>query len=323
VGLLRDLGYTHVRHYRGGLAGWRDAGNRVESRDGAPEPIVEPTPALGPHARRPPAAVRRPWGAVLLDLIERQSPARLFALWLSVILLSAGVYWLAGLSEHHGLRADGRRVETSLAGFATAVYFSFVTATSIGYGDVVPVGGVRALAIAEAVSGLLVFGALVAKFVSRRQDELVREIHRVTFEERLDRVQTNLHLVLSELQAIAAMCGDESVHLERVRARLESAALVFASELRAIHGLLYRPQWAAEETVLGAILASLAGSFGALADALACLPPSLARTPTLDGALRSSARLAREICGECVPRAYAPALTVWMDRISEMASRIG
>ena len=78
-------------------------------------------------------------------------------------------------------------------------------ATSVGYGDVVPVGATRVLAIAEAVTGLLVFGAVVAKFVSRRQDTIVREIHRVTFEERLDRVQTNLHLVLSELQAIATM----------------------------------------------------------------------------------------------------------------------
>jgi hypothetical protein len=38
------------------------------------------------------------------------------------------------------------------------------------------------LSIFEAVTGLLIFGALVAKFVSRRQDELVRDIYNVTFE---------------------------------------------------------------------------------------------------------------------------------------------
>ena len=72
-------------------------------------------------------------------------------------------------------------------GFASALYFSFVTATSIGYGDIVPVGGARVIAVAEAITALLVFGAVVAKFVSHRQEELVSEIHRFTFEERLDR----------------------------------------------------------------------------------------------------------------------------------------
>ena len=51
------------------------------------------------------------------------------------------------------------------------------------------------VAVAEAITGLLIFGAVVAKFVSHRQDELMSEIHRVTFEERLDRIETNLHMV--------------------------------------------------------------------------------------------------------------------------------
>src|SRR6202043_3180782 len=109
-----------------------------------------------------------------------------------------------------------------------ALYFSFVTATSVGYGDVVPVGVARGIAVAEAVAALLIFGAVVAKFVSRRQDELVREIHRVTFEERLDRVQTNLHLVISELQSIAALCCRPEPRLDQMGSRYESAVLIFA-----------------------------------------------------------------------------------------------
>ena len=43
----------------------------------------------------------------------------------------------------------------------TALYFSFVTATSVGYGDVVPMGVIRIVAIAEAITGLLIFGSFV------------------------------------------------------------------------------------------------------------------------------------------------------------------
>src|SRR5439155_19682319 len=127
---------------------------------------------------------------------------------------------------------------------------------------------------------------------------------------------------LSELQAIATMCDDGTVRPERVSARLESAAMVFAGELRAIHDLLYRPQRAPAEPVLEAILAALAGAFRELTELLACLPTTFVRSTTLDGSLRIMARLADEICGECVPHADAPALPMWMDRVQEAARRV-
>jgi len=315
---LRALGYTHLRHYRGGLADWTEGGGELESV--APAEPVAPLPAPRPTATRSLPAPS--WSAALLAFIERQSTAQLFGCWLAMIVTCSVLYWLAGLWAHDGLIAGGQPVEMNARGLATAVYFSFVTATSVGYGDVLPLGVARVVAVAEAVSGLLIFGAVVAKFVSRRQDELVREIHRVTFEERLDRVQTNLHLVLSEIQAIAAMCEDGAVRLERVGPRLESAALVFAGELRAIHDLLYRPQWAPEEPVLSAILASLASSLRELSELLVCMPAGFARSATLQDTLRTLARLADEVCGECVPHTYAPSLRMWMDRIQETARRI-
>jgi hypothetical protein len=265
---------------------------------------------------------QRQRGSALLAAVERCSTTQLFLTYLTVVVLCSGIYWLAGLSRHHHLVANGAPVDVSAGGLATAIYFSFVTATSVGYGDVVPVGMIRGLAVAEAMVGLLIFGAVIAKFVSRRQDEIVREIQRVTFEERLDRVQTNLHLVLSELQTVLAMCDSGTVRLERLSARLESAALVFASELRAIHALLYRPQQTPEESVLEAILTSLAASLHELSELLGCLPAGFSQSPTFVATRKTLARLADEICGECVPRVYAPELTVWMDRIQAIARRI-
>src|SRR5438094_520667 len=79
----------------------------------------------------------------------------------------------------------GRDVDADARGLLTALYFSFVTATSVGYGDVVPLGFARALAIAEAATGLLLFGCLISKLISTRQEQLIEEIHRTTFEDRL------------------------------------------------------------------------------------------------------------------------------------------
>ena len=319
--LLREHGYTHVRHYRGGLADWIEGGGLLEKL------FVPAQTSSDPHAGPTgseviPVSRYHRWGILVLDFIERQSASNLFLTWLTMIVLCSIVYWLSGLLADPGLKEQGRPVDFGLRGVMTALYFSFVTATSVGYGDVVPMGAIRIVAVAEAITGLLIFGAVVAKLVSRRQDELMREIHRVTFEDRLDRVQTALHLVRSDIQAITALCDAGTVRLERVESRLESTTLVFVGELRAIHDLLYRPQWAPEEPVLQAILESLAASLRELDGLLTCLPPDWSASPAFEHALATVSRLADEICGKCVPYAYTQSLTVSMDRVQQLARAI-
>jgi hypothetical protein len=52
-------------------------------------------------------------------------------------------------------------------GFGEILYFSFVTLATLGYGDVAPAHpATRAVAVAEAVTGLLYMAILVARFVS-------------------------------------------------------------------------------------------------------------------------------------------------------------
>src|SRR5205809_295861 len=200
--------------------------------------------AARPRERSLDGSHRRQWATAFLDAIDSRPTSQLFLFWLAMVVLCGVAYWLAALLGYHGLVAGRVPIGFTAEGLATAIYFSFVTATSVGYGDVVPVGATR------------------------------------------------------------------------------GAAMVFAGELRAIHDLLYRPQRAPAEPVLEAILAALAGAFRELTELLACLPTTFVRSTTLDGSLRVMARLADEICGECVPHAYAPALTMWMDRVQEAARRI-
>jgi hypothetical protein len=262
---------------------------------------------------------RRQLSEIALDLVERLPAGRLFGIWLALIVGCGALYWLAALTGHQVLTGDSSGVGAGLDGFWTAIYFSFATATSVGYGDVVPVGTGRILAVSEATGGLLIFGLLIAKFVSYRQDLLVRQIHSITFEERLDRLQTNLHLVVSELLAIGTAWADGSGQTPQIELRLESTALVLAAELRAIHRLLYEPQQGPEELLLDSILASLFAALNTIRDLLRRLPPAVQRTPALDNALKTISELAQEICADCVPRVYGPDLRVLMDHIQQTA----
>ncbi len=331
--MLHELGYSNVRDYRGGIADWVESGEPTESATETPPPEPDPhaTIPLGPPLTASPDGVvgRGParlsrmgrFDKSLLDLVQQRSTFQLFALWIGTILLSGFCFWLGALIGKSGLVEAGRPVGADLEGFASALYFSFVTATSIGYGDVLPVGFARVIAVTEAIAALLIFGAVVAKFVSHRQEELMSEIHRVTFEERLDRVETNLHMVISELLSITSMC-EAKAPLNRVSTRLESAAILFFGELRTTRDLLYQPRLMVEEGVLAGILATLASALNVLADLLAMLPPEFSRSQPFEITLGRLTGIAKEICGECVPHTYTPRLVFWMDRIQATAQRL-
>ena len=329
--ILQQLGYTNVRDYQAGIADWVDAGEPTESvaeKELEPEPAaILPRPRLtvssdGQIGRAPARVLPMRRGEKsMLDLVQQRSALQLFIVWIGMVLLSGTTYWLLALAGQHGLVEAGSPLGVDFKSFTSALYFSFVTATSVGYGDIVPIGIARAIAVAEAVAALLIFGAVIAKFVSHRQDEMMSEIHRVTFEERLDRVQTNLHTVISELLSITAMC-EADASLNTIGTRLDSSVIIFLTEMRSIHDLLYQPRLIVEEGVLSSILANLSSALTVLSELLQHLPPAFVRSEPLDVALENLTRLAGEICSNCVPHGYTPRLVFWMDRIQSTAATI-
>ena len=315
MGLLRELGYTNVTHYPGGLTEWF-----------APEAGAHPAPSDPAPSHRAPLhlALRTSRSTRFIDALADRSVGALFVLWVEIVLGCGLVYWLlASASPRFALLSGGQPVTDGWRGILPALYFSAVTATSIGYGDVVPSGAARVLAVGEGIAGLILFGCVVSKFVSRRQDQLIGEIHRIAFEDRLGRVRTNLLLVRTELQATARLCEGQDIPPPEAVARVEGAAMVFVGELRAVHDLLYRPQETPDEAVLEAILAGLTSVFREFNELLSCVQAKGAvRPPVLAASVRDASRLAREICGDCVPREFAPALRTWMDQIQRMAAEV-
>ena len=95
------------------------------------------------------------------------------------IYAALSVYLLAGLAFGvayyviEGVRPGSLRVTSAdgatvaALGLKTAIYFSFVTLATLGYGDVVPVGPLpQSLATLEAVGAQLYLAVLIARLVS-------------------------------------------------------------------------------------------------------------------------------------------------------------
>ena len=252
-------------------------------------------------------------------LVVDRTIGGLLGAWLALVVGFGVIYWLA--SVFGAVWLDGTRspMDGGFEDLLAAVYFSFVTALSIGYGDISPLGPARVLAIMEGAGALFMFGLIVSKLVSRRQEELIEETHRIAFEQRLGRVRTSLHLVLSELETIAAACADDSVPPGRIRIRAESTVAVLEGELQTVHDLLYRPEQMPDEQARELILASLASALEVLQELLTCMPEESRTSNVLAISLAKIKSRALEICADCVPREYAAHLASWMDRVQALA----
>ncbi len=96
----------------------------------------------------------------------------LLALTAAVLAFAVG-YWQ--LAEHGSLVFTYDT--TASPGFGDALYFSIVTISSLGYGDIRPIGWARALVGLEVTVGLAFLGLLVAKISSVKQDYILRRIY--------------------------------------------------------------------------------------------------------------------------------------------------
>ena len=87
--------------------------------------------------------------------------------YLMVGLLWAGAYiFTAQLVAGSFVFSVGPAASDSMKGF-TALYYSFITLTTVGYGDIVPVSGpARMLAMTEATIGTIYMATLIARLVS-------------------------------------------------------------------------------------------------------------------------------------------------------------
>jgi hypothetical protein len=114
-----------------------------------------------------PARIVSRFSHVLYGYGER--PSYITGCALAYLLIFAFAYFFIGVNDTGVVEAfdPANSVAQNLAAFGDCLYFSIVTFTTVGYGDVVPLGLAKAVSAVEALSGNFIMALFVVVFVRK------------------------------------------------------------------------------------------------------------------------------------------------------------
>lgn len=132
-------------------------------------------------------------------LIDKLTFFNIFAIWtLIIIMFGLAYFFLSNSFSFISYSATDTEVNYIL----DSIYFSFITATSTGFGDIIPHGVFKIVSIIEVIFGLLLLAFVTSKLISIKQDAILNEIYEISFNERISRLRSSLLLFRQNLNKI-------------------------------------------------------------------------------------------------------------------------
>lgn len=297
VSTLSEMGYQHVTLFPGGIEEWTASGRGLERSH-----------EMSRNERR----------ERVINLINALTIRQWVSLWFTMILFCASMYWLGSLTPWPGLAQDGNPVRSDWYSLADCLYFSFVTATTVGYGDIVPRSiWARALASTEAMGGMLLVGAVISRLLSAQQEKLLQDTHDLAFNERLGRMQTSLHLLIPEFQELETLHLDGKFERSKIELRLFSGATMLVRDLKIVNELLAGRSGTADQGALELLLVTLNSALQAYLEVLSLVKSAPTQVTT------QLSRVISEICSACMPAESSAEMKEILQRTELLAAQFG
>ena len=167
-----------------------------------------------------------------MEVVTSLSYPTLFLIWLSMAFFFAVLYFVLGYFPGHGpMQLESMEL---MQRFANCLYYSIITATSTGYGDIVPQGVSKILASVQSIGALFIFAVFVTKLVAHRQEVALKQIHKLTFEDVFHNIREGFYIVRKDLDRISVYAKENNALREKEWIDLATAYRQAQSFLRRI-----------------------------------------------------------------------------------------
>ena len=167
-----------------------------------------------------------------IDIVGHLAYSTLFFVWIASMFVFGSVYFF--LSYLPGQGPTNIDQMSPLLRFMNSIYFSVITGTSTGYGDITPLGISKLFAAIQSVFSLSVFAAFVTRFVSSRQDATIQQMQTLVAENSFHKVREGFFIVRKDLDKSIIELDETNTLAERTWTNLTSAYLHAQSLLEEI-----------------------------------------------------------------------------------------
>jgi len=161
---------------------------------------------------------------------------KIFLIWFGIIILFSIIYSLLDTNNSYLFNTLNNSKTNQ---FSDGLYFSLVSATTTGYGDIVPIGFFKFISTLELITGLLILALVTSKLVSMKQETIMEDLYEISFNDKINSLRSSLLLFRQKINKFRYMIEDNEFR-KRDLGNVDSILISFSDDINEILQLLNR-----------------------------------------------------------------------------------
>ncbi len=170
--------------------------------------------------------------------LDKLTFPHILLIWILIIVSFGLLYYFFQSSSSYLLYPSK---QSTVSEMKDTIYFSFITATSTGFENIIPFGKLKWVAIFEVISGLLLLAIVTSKLVSIKQDIILNELYESSVSEKVNRLRSSLLLFRQNLHRIISKIEERTIkkrEIENIYIHLSS----FEDIMNEVLNLINKPE---------------------------------------------------------------------------------
>lgn len=149
----------------------------------------------------------------IINFFDKLSFLRLFIIWFCIVLGYGCFYYFFHTETSFLLYASKGLPVNDLS---DSIFFSIFTAITISFGDVIPVGIYKLVAVIEILTSLMLLAVVTSKIVSLKQGVILSELYEISFKEKVNNLRSSLLLFRQNLTRIIDKIEDATIRKREI-----------------------------------------------------------------------------------------------------------